>query len=155
MGIDKTLNSLLSAINGGTQAIVNLASAIDRYCDTLETGNVSTAPRDNIDAINFEIRRAAVEDALAKGEPVFELQTEAAPVVKPEPEVANDQAEAEAEPVADTPATFDEARKVVIATTQAKGRDVMAGILADMGVGNIKELNDGQFGELIAKCKAA
>lgn len=153
MGIDKTLNSLLSAINGGTQAIVNLASAIDRYCDTLEAGNVSTAPRDNIDAINFEIRRAAVEDAMAKGEP--NIEPEAAPVVKPEPEVANAQAEAEAEPVADTPATFDEARKVVIATTQAKGRDVMAGILADMGVGNIKELNDGQFGELIAKCKAA
>lgn len=131
MSLDKTITDLIKSLNEISRAGFALAAAVDRLAD----GN------------NAEVQEvtptAAPDPVIAPAEPA----TVEAPVIDDEP--------FEAPTVPATAVTFKDARRAVIETTQEKGRDTMAAILAEMGAANIKELRQDQYAELIERCKAA
>ncbi|WP_131669537.1 hypothetical protein [Psychrobacter pygoscelis] len=143
MSIEKTITTLASAIG-------NVAQAINRYCDLAESNTEVSAPIGKVKIVP----PADGSEVEAQDDTPVDEPTETAPV-----ESEEDTVEAEATETApvetDEEVTFDKAKAVVIDTVRDKGRDIVAKILGEFGVKNIKELEPTQYAELVAKCEAA
>lgn len=134
MSIDSTVTKIVAALAELSRAGFTLAYAIEHLVEA-QAKSGPFIPVPVAQAEPEKQKPAEVPTAPVEPEPVFAPEpTESAPVEN---------------------VTLADARKAVIETTQNKGRDVMAAILAEMGVNNIKDLTPDQYPELVKRCEGA
>ena len=139
MSIEKTITTLTDALN-------NVAKAVNRYCDLAEA-TPQTAPIAEVvvPGVTDEDVEQFKNEA-AQAEPVAEAPVAAV-------EVEDTPAANKAAPAA--PIGYDEAAAIVKQTYKAKGRDTISGIFAELGAKKLPDLKPSQYAKLVELCEAA